>query len=406
MAEVMRRGVTPAGMEPPDFTSALFKADPFPVYARLRAEAPVYRTRVGRWRVCVVTRYDDVVDMLKEPLLSNDWMSTTLLTRVARPFARSMLTVDPPDHTRLRTLVQKAFTRGLVERMHAQVQKVCDRLLDEAAPAGRMDLIEAYALPLPLTMIADMLGIPPEDRPVFSRWSKRIFAVTSGGGASEVFKALPSLWLFRRYLHRLFAQRRAQPQEDLVTALVQAREGGDKLSEDELQAMVVLLLGAGYDTTVNLIGSGALALLQHPAQRARMLDDPAVSTSAIEELLRYTSPVEFSSPRLARADVSIGSEPVARGEMLLAALGSANHDPSQFPDPETLDVGRSPNKHVAFGAGAHFCLGGILARVEGQIALTTLLRRFPGLHLAAPPESLGWRKGLVLRALKVLPVAF
>jgi cytochrome P450 PksS len=230
--------------------------------------------------------------------------------------------------------------------------------------------------------------------------------VTSGGGPREVVKAVPSIVTFRRYLHRLFAARRAEPREDLVTALVQAREGGDKLSEDELIAMVVLLLGAGYDTTVNLIASGGLALLQHPPERARMMADPAAAAPAIEELLRYTSPVEFTSPRLAREDVTVDGATIRRGEMVLFALGSANHDETQFPEPETLDVARTPNKHVAFGGGPHFCLGGVLARMEAQVALTTLFRRHPALRLAVPAESVRWLKGLVLRGPEALPVTF
>jgi cytochrome P450 PksS len=389
-----------------DLTNPTFKADPFPVYARLRAEDPVHRTRVKRWPVRVVTRYDDVLAVLKDPRLSSDWMSRTALGRVARTFTRSMLTVDPPDHTRLRTLVHKAFGRGLVERMHAQVQRVCDDMLDAAAPAGRMDLVAAYALPLPLTMIADLMGIPAEDRPIVSRSCQRIFAVGACGGAGDALRAVPAMLAFRRHVYRLFAERRAHPREDLITALVEAREGGDKLSEDELLSMVALLLGAGHDTTVNLIASGALALLQHPGQRDRMLRDPAVAGTAIEELVRYTTPVDLSSPRLAREDLSIGAAAVRRGELVLAALGSANHDESQFPHPEVLDLSRTPNKHVAFGGGAHFCLGGVLARMEAQIALTTLFRRLPGLRLAVPPESLRWRRDVVLRGLEELPVAF
>jgi cytochrome P450 len=396
----------PGGLAPVDLTTPSFKADPFPVYARLRAEDPVHRTHVKRWPVRVVTRYDDVLAVLKDRRLSNDWMSRTVLGRVAGTFTRSILTVDPPDHTRLRTLVHKAFGRGLVERMHTQVQRVCDDLLDVVAPAGRMDLVAAYALPLPLTMIADLMGIPAEDRPIVSRCCRRIFAVGSCGGAGDALKAVPSMLLFRRYVHRLFAQRRAHPQEDLITALVEARECGDKLSEDELLSMVALLLGAGYDTTVNLIASGALALLQHPEQRDRMLQNPAVAGTAIEELVRYTSPVDVSSPRLATEDLSIGAATVRRGELVLAALGSANHDESQFPDPEALDVARAPNKHLAFGGGVHFCLGGVLARMEAQIALTTLFRRLPGLRLAVPPESLRWRRDVILRGVEELPLAF
>lgn len=220
----------------------------------------------------------------------------------------------------------------------------------------------------------------------------------------RIFWTLPDVYIFVRYLRRLFVQRRAQPQDDLITALVQAEEAGDKLSEDELVAMVILLLIAGYETTVHLIASGALALLQHPEQRERLRQNPALAEPAVEELLRFMSPLDFATPRFTREDVCIGSVTIPRGDLVLAALGSANHDESQFPAAETLDLARQPNKHLAFGMGAHFCLGAPLARLEGQIALTTLIRRFPELRLAAGSASLRWRKLLFLRALEELPV--
>jgi cytochrome P450 PksS len=209
-----------------------------------------------------------------------------------------------------------------------------------------------------------------------------------------------------RYLRRLIAWRRAEPRDDLVTALLRAEEAGDKLSEDEVIGMIALLLLAGYETTMSLIASGALALIQHPRQRELLRQNPAVAGSAIEELLRYTSPADVATFRLAREDVTIGSVTIPRGEVVLAALASANRDESQFSDPETLDITREPNRHLAFGVGAHFCLGAPLARLEGQIALTTLFRRFPDLRLAEAPETLRWRRGLLFRGLEHLPVVF
>ena len=394
----------------PSLGSPEFKANPYPFYARLRAEAPVYRTR-ALWGVeaWLVTRYDDVLLVLKDDRFAKEWSpKMPWLARFglsfAKPLTRNLTNLDPPDHTRLRGLVNKAFTPRLIERLRERIQSVCDELLDAAAANGRMELVRGYALPLPLTMIADLLGIPPQDRLKFHSWATSLVAATSGIG--DALRALPKMWMGRRYLHKLFAQRRAQPHDDLVTALVQAEEAGDKLSEDELLSMVGVLLFAGHETTVNLIGSGTLALLQHPQQRDRLQRNPALAESAVEELLRYTSPAEFATPRVTREEVRIGPVTIPRRELVFAVLGSANHDESQFRDPETLDITREPNQHLAFGLGVHFCLGAPLARLEGQIALTTLFRRLPTLRLAEAPELLRWRKGLFLRGLEELPLAF
>jgi len=389
----------------PDLGSPQFKANPYPFYARLRAEAPVYRTRVGfgltGW---LVSRYDDVLALLKDERFANDWSPRMpFFIRRARPLTRHLLHSDAPHHLRLRTLVHKAFTPRLVERLRERIQSVCDDLLDAAAPNGRMELVRGYALPLPLTIIGELLGISPQDRLRFHSWSRSSLAASSRVG---VLRALPDLWLFFRHLRKLIAQRRADPRDDLVTALIQAEEAGDKLSGDELLAMVTLLLIAGYETTVSLIASGALALIQHPQQRDRLQQNPALAESAIEELLRYTSPLDLASARLTREEVTIGSATIPRGELVVAVLGSANHDESQFPAPDTLDIAREPNRHLALGQGAHFCLGAPLARLEGQIALTTLFRRFPDVRLAQSPESLRWRKSFILRGLEELPIAF
>lgn len=396
-----------APIQIPDLASPQFKANPYPFYARLRAEAPVYRyySRLIQGHTWLVTRYDDVLMVLRDERFANDWSPRMprLLLRFAGPLRRSMLNQDPPDHTRLRTLVNKAFTPRMVERLRERIQSVCDHLLDAAAPSGGMDLVHGYALPLPLTIIADLLGVPAQDSRRFHARSRSMVALTSTAG---ILRALPSIWLIMRYFRKLFAQRRLQPGDDLLTALVQAEEAGDRLSEDELLAMAILLLLAGYETTVNLISSGTLALLQHPEQRDLLQQSSALAESAVEELLRYTSPLEIATARYVRQEVTVASMTIPRGELLSAVLGSANHDESQFPDPETLDITREPNKHLAFGLGTHFCVGAPLARLEGQIAITTLLRRFPNLRLAQPPESLRWRKGLIFRGLEQLPVAF
>jgi cytochrome P450 len=386
-----------------DLASPRFKANPYPFYARLRAEAPVCRIKfLPRRPAWLVTRYDDVFAVLKDARFAKDWSARLpWLPKSVKPVTRSMLNMDPPDHTRLRALVHKAFTPRLIERLSGRIQSVCDELLDAAPRNGPMELVGGYAFPLPLTIVAELLGIPQQDRLRLHSWSR---AGVSASSTIDFLRSLPTMWLSIRYFRKLFAQRRADPQDDLVTALVQAEEAGDKLNEDELLAMVILLLVAGYETTVNLIASGTLALLQNPEQRDRLQQNPALAESAIEELLRYTSPGDIATIRLTREEVTIASVTIPRGELVLAVLGSANRDASQFPEPDTLDLAREPNRHLAFGQGVHYCVGAPLARLEGQIALMTLFRRFPNLRLAGSPESLRWRKGLFFRGLDQLPV--
>ena len=396
-----------AQIKAPDFADPRFKANPYPFYARLRADAPVYRTKLAFWLppVWLVFRYADVLMVLKDERFTKDIAARLpWLARSIGPIYRNLLNQDPPDHTRLRTLVSKAFTPRVVERLRDRIQRVCDDLLDAAATTGRIELVRGFALPLPLTVIADLLGIPPEDRRRFASWPTALGA-SSSGAPLDMLRVLPYTWLFVRYFRTLVAQRRRQPHDDLVTALVRAEESGDKLSEDEVIAMIYLLLVAGYETTVGLIAGGALALIQHPEQRKQLQQNPALTNLAIEELLRYTSPADFASPRLALEDVTIGSVTIPRGGIVFAVLGSANRDESEFLDPETLDITREPNRHLALGMGTHFCLGAPLARLEGEIALTTLLCRFPDLRLAEAPESLRWRRGLAIRGLKQLPIA-
>jgi len=393
--------------EHPRLDSPRFKANPYPVYARLRTEAPVYRTTVAFWlpAIWIVTRYDDVVRILKDPRFSKDYIRAyPWIPPSMRMMFRHLLSIDPPDHTRLRSLVQKAFTPGLIEGLRSRIQGICDDLLDRAGDGETIELIEAYALPVPLTIISDLLGVPLKDRGRFGPWTKKVAAASASASVGDFLRALPALARLSRYIRGLVTLRRASPQDDLMTALVRAEESGDRLTEDEIVSMVVLLLLAGHETTVHLIASGALTLMQYPGQRMRMQDTPEVRASAIDEILRYASPVEFATPRVTLEDVTIGSVTIPRGELVGVSLGSANHDESQFPDPETFDIAREPNRHVAFGMGSHFCLGAALARLEGEIALTTLFRRFPGLHLAVPPDSLRWRKSLALRGLAELPV--
>ncbi|MEA2163161.1 MAG: hypothetical protein QOK37_1288 [Thermoanaerobaculia bacterium] len=394
-------------IEHPRLDSPRFKANPYPRYARLREESPIYRTNVAFWlpAIWIVTRYDDVVSVLRDPRFSKNYIQAyPWIPPSMQAMFRNLLTIDPPDHTRLRALVQKAFTPRLIEGLRGRIQTICDDVLDRAAGGGRIELIEAYALPVPLTIISDLLGVPVKDRRRFGPWTKRVAAASASASVFDFLRALPALTKLSRYIRGLVNVRRLSPQDDLMTALVGAEESGDRLTEDEIVSMVILLLLAGHETTVHLIASGALTLMQHPEQRMRMQNAPELSVSATDEILRYASPVEFATPRIALEDVTIGSVTIPRGALVGVSLGSANHDESQFPDPETFDIARQPNRHVAFGMGSHFCLGAALARLEGEIALTTLFRRFPSLHLAVPSDSLRWRKSLALRGLVALPV--
>jgi cytochrome P450 len=312
-----------------------------------------------------------------------------------------MLTRDPPDHTRLRRLVNKAFTPRRTDALRPRIADITAALLDAMEDAGPdVDLLESLAFPLPVTVICEMLGIPPDDRENFREWTQIL--IGTPGVAEDVFTAASTAMF--EYILRLLAGKRAAPADDLLSALIQARDEDDRLDESELLSNVFLLLVAGHDTTVNLIGTGTLALLTHPAELARLRDDPALLPQAVEELLRFASPVNHATYRFASQDVPIGGTVIPRGDLVLIALSSANHDPGQFPQPDTLDLSRDPSGHVAFGHGIHYCVGAPLARIEGQIAFGALLERFPGIELAVPPESLRFRPGTLIRGLESLPV--
>ena len=383
-----------------DVTSAAFKAEAYAYYARLRADAPVHPVKLpGGQAVWLVSRYDDVVSLLKDPRLVKDRRhakGSKPLSRLPgmlgflQALERNMLDLDPPDHTRLRGLVHLAFTPGLVDRMRSRVEDLSDRLLSRAVANRRMDLIRDYALPIPLTIISEMLGIPAQDQHRFHRWSNAIVASTAG---PSLVRVLPAVWKFVRYIRGVVDAKRRQPGDDLISALVQAEEAGERLREDELVAMVCLLVIAGHETTVNLIGNGALALLQYPRQLERLRDEPALGPTAVEELLRFHSPVEVSTERYAREPIEIAEFTIPQGALVYGVLSSANRDETQFEDPDRLDLSREKNRHVAFGQGIHYCLGAPLARLEGQIALQRLLERMPRVGLAVPEPSLRWRKG-------------
>jgi cytochrome P450 len=403
--------------QPVNIVSAEFKADPFPFFARLRASEPVYRTTLpDKTVVWLLSRYDDVTSLLRDERFTKNRRSALTADQLRklpwtppmfRPLERNMLDLDPPDHTRLRSLVHKAFTPSLVEQMRSRTRTVADELLDRVVWTGEIDLIKDFALPLPMTIITEILGVPAKDHDKFHRWSQAVVSLSSPNPTLRVMsRVIPSVWKFIRYLRQFFKLRRHDPQEDLVSALIQAEAAGDKLSEDELLAMVFLLLIAGHETTVNLIGNGTLALIENPNEMRKLQSELSLVKSAVEELLRYTSPVFTTTERYAREDTMIHGVRIARGEMTLGVIGSANRDETAFENPNELQITREPNRHLSFGQGIHFCLGAPLARLEAQIAFSTLLRRVPDLRLTNPSNPLHWRPSIFLRGLAALPVRF
>lgn len=396
-----------------DLMSRAFRTEPYPVYAELRRAGPVCRVRLGdNDSMLLISRHGDVVAALKDARFgTEDPTAATASQDQLPPQIRElqalqrhwMLFANPPRHTRLRGLVHQAFTPRMVQALVAQIETTANTLLDAVAGQADFDLIAGYAHPLPVDVIALILGIPIADRAAFSRWSVAlggtldptadIEALLQGGDAAIAFDA---------YLRRLIDERRAHLGDDLLSALIQAEQTGDRLSEDELIATCVLLLLAGHETTQNLIGNGVHALLRHPEQLSRLRGEPALMKPAIEELLRFDSPVQFTS-RCLREDVRLGEIDLPRGMRVGLMIGSAHRDSSAFADPDGLDLAREHNPHVAFGAGIHFCLGAMLARTEAAIALRVLLSRLPGLALADGATPV-YRDMLTLRGLQALPV--
>ena len=398
-----------------DLLSQETKRDPVAFSARLHEQGPLIHltSPFSMGESWIVTTYDDTIAVLKDPRFIKD------THKVSKPserqdaagenasvidlfltWRRDMLTVDPPDHTRLRGLVSKAFTPRMIEHLRPRIQQIADELLEAVQAQGRMDLIVDFAFPLPITVISEMLGIPAKDRQQFRVWSQTIVNVPM---EPQMEDKLAALEMFVQYIKTLLADKSAHPGSDLTSGLVQAEERGDSLNEAELISTIFLLIVAGHETTVNLIGNGMLALLRHRDQLRRLQQDPTLIGSAIEELLRYDGPVQRTA-RIPSEDVTIGGRTIARGEMVMPFIGAADRDPVQFPEPDRLDIGRADNRHIAFGWGIHFCLGAPLARIEGQIAINSLIQKWPKLALATDrPE---YRQSLTLRGLKALPVSF
>ena len=389
------------------------RANPYPLYHQLREEEPVHWSEL--MEAWVLTRYDDVSALLKDSRFSadrrkaNNRFAQEAVKRMQEeggPLANAttMLGADPPEHTRLRGLVSKAFTPRVVEAMRPHIQEIVDSLLDDVQENGHMDIIGDLAYPLPVIVIAEMLGVPPADRDDFKRWSDDIVATLGPLAAPEVIEqARISIQEMADYFSAVIAERRREPREDLLSGLIAAEERGEVLSEEELLATCILLLAAGNETTTNLIGNGMLALLRHPEQLEKLRDQPSLTESAIEEFLRYDGPVQ-STARVATEQLEIRGKTIEEAQLVIALLGAANHDPEQFPNPDELDIARQPNQHIAFGQGIHFCIGSALARMEGQIAFETLLRRMPNPRLES--EEIEWGGTFILRGLKRLPIAF
>jgi cytochrome P450 len=415
--------VTPPTTEPAaarpvfDPFDPTWASDPFPLYADLRQRAPIHRNDLGFW---VVARHADCLAVLRDRRASSDSLNVAVermpegfRTPIAEddPVAAAMLEMrpflfrDPPDHTRLRGLVSKAFTPKVVEALRIGTQLVVDELLDAAMEAGQVDLLEAFAYPLPVRVICDLLGVPVEDQDRFKVWSGALargldpdFLLTT-----EVIEARGEAVLqFSQYFFELLAERRREPGEDLLSRLVQAEDGGTVLSEGELLSTCILLLVAGHETTVNLISGGTLALLRNPDQWERFRTDPGVHRSGVEEMLRFVSPVQLTGRALIE-DCEFGGVRFAAGDFAMLLLASGNHDPDQFEDPERFDVTRTPNNHLGFGFGIHHCLGAPLARMETQVALASLARRVPDLALAA--DDVTYKSNIVLRGMESLPVS-
>jgi cytochrome P450 len=385
-----------------------FVADPYPMYHRLRAEDPVHHSPLGFW---VLTRYPDVMAMLRDPRLIKEPIAAFVAARfgmaVPPGLGLSMLDRDPPDHTRLRGLVSKAFTPRALERLRPEIQQIVDGLLDEVEARGSMDLVEEFAYPLPVRVICEMLGVPVKDHERFKAWgldiARGLDAIMLPPDSEVGQRSVSGRRALADYFRGLIAERRAAPRDDMLSALIAAEEAGDKLNEEELLATCILLLVAGHETTVNLIGNGTLALLRHPDQLRKLRERPGLIVTAVEELLRFDGPVQRTA-RIPSEDITIGGQTIGKGEMVMPFLGAADRDPTQFPDPDRLDITRADNRHIAFGMGIHFCLGAPLARMEGQIAINTLLARLPKLALATDRPQ--FRQSLTLRGLQALPLSF
>lgn len=390
------------------------RANPYPFYAGLRSEDPVHwDEELGFW---VLTRYADIASVYQDTRFSRAQglrsgyerlpeSEQAIAEPVYRCFSKTMFYSDPPYHTRLRGLVNSAFTPTAVEQMRPYAQRTVDTLLDAVQANGKMDAIRDFAYPLPIFVILQMLGLPTEERAQFKKWSDDLFAILGSVPHSpELMEgAARSLNALTDYITKLSEARRKHPRQDLLTALVEATENGEQLTQEELVANMIILLSAGHETTINLIGNGLLALLQNPDQLQKLRAQPSLVASAVEEMMRYDNPVQIAY-RSAAEDLEIGGKLIRKGQLVNSVLAAGNRDPERFSDPDHFDITRDEGRHLGFGLGIHFCLGAPLVRLEAQTAFTAILRRFPELSLAA--ENLEWQEHPIFRGVKSLPVKF
>jgi len=387
-------------------------ANPYPLYHRLRTEAPVHWDPfLHAW---VVTRYQDVVRVLHDFSADRtptpeqlERMNLSAISPIAAVMVKQMLFLDAPAHTRLRSLASSAFTPARVRVLRSHIQHIADALIDAAmaAKSGQMDIIAEFAEPLPAIVTAEMLGVPIKDHRQLKDWTA-VFAEMLGNfqhNPDHVPKVLRALEEMLEYFRERVRELREHPREGLINSLLTAEMNGDRLSEEEVIANSIVTMVGGQETTTNLIGNGLLTLLRYPAEMQRLRDDPELIPSAVEELLRYESPSQHTA-RLARTDVELGGRKIRKRDAVIAVMGAANRDPERFPNPDRLDVARTDNRHLAFGWAAHFCFGAALARIEGQVSFSTILRRMPELALQQGP--LRWRTNLGLRGLVALPVSY
>ncbi|WP_395851701.1 cytochrome P450 [Cystobacter fuscus] len=388
------------------------RANPFPLYKRMREEFPVSRitepqTGMHFW---LLTRYADVLSIVRDPRFTQDptqlpdEVRQRYFSHKLRALSQHLVNADPPDHTRRRSLVSKVFTPRRIEELRPRITAICSELVEKLKAQGSgADFLKELAFPLPVLVITELLGIPPEDGDQFRAWAQTFFAPPSKD-AQEKTREVHQLFI--KYLEDIFEQRRQQPRDDLISALVAVQEQGDRLSAEELTSMVFVLLVGGYETTANLLGNGLLALLQHPDQFQRLREDRSLIPSAVEEMLRYCGPFELSILRFPKEDMEWHGQPIRAHEAVRVNYLAADRDAEQFPEPDRFDVGRTPNKHVGFGHGIHFCLGAPLARLETIVAFELLLERLPEPRLATAPEKLAWRPSAQARGLVSLPLAF
>lgn len=397
-----------------DFSAPEIRADPYPIYQEIREQRPVFWNGVG-W---FVSRYDDIVSLFNDPRISSARTESIFavlpeevqaeLAPMRRVLSSRMLLTDPPTHTRLRTLVTKAFSAKAANVRRERIQAICDRFLTEILPRGEMDVMDEMAARLPSWVIADLLGVSPDDQPQFTRWSRDQVRIYDRPGTPNERVAVmrqgqASMLEMKSYLEAVISERRREPGEDLITMLIEAEEAGDRLSTEEMVVMIVALLVGGNNSTAHLIGNAVLTLLRHPAELDRLRAEPALIKPAIEEVLRFECPVQTTS-RVAKEPIEVGGQTIEAGQNVYLMLASANRDPAQFPDPERFDIRRQPNRHLDFAHGPHFCLGSAVARATAQTAVNAIVRRCENLQLAT--GQINWIEGFAFRGPKQLPVSF